>query len=61
MRRLSWEPPEPATPAAVAAVLTSYGARPWQVELSAGPLAEALAAAAVGKVGETSGEEEEEV
>ncbi len=57
VRRLSWEPPEPATPASVAETLAGYGARPWQAELTAGPLAEALRSAAVGKVGETSGEE----
>jgi ribonuclease D len=46
VRRLSWEPPDPATPAAVAAALAGYGARPWQVELTAGPLAAALRKAA---------------
>jgi ribonuclease D len=46
VRRLSWEPPEPVTPAAVAGVLAAYGARPWQAELTAGPLAEALRTAA---------------
>jgi ribonuclease D len=46
VRRLSWEPPDPATPAAVAAALAGYGARPWQAELAAGPLAAALAGAA---------------
>ena len=35
IRRLSWEPPDPADPASIAAVLASYGARPWQVELIA--------------------------
>ncbi|WP_300603810.1 hypothetical protein, partial [Trebonia sp.] len=34
-----------ATPAAVAAVLLGLGARPWQAELAAGPLADALATA----------------
>ncbi|MET9435472.1 ribonuclease D [Streptomyces sp. NPDC006551] len=33
VRRLCWEPPAPATSDAVAAALTGYGARPWQVEL----------------------------
>jgi len=42
VRRLSWEPPDPATPETVAAALAGYGARPWQVELTARPLAEAL-------------------
>jgi len=42
VRRISWEPPRPATPEAVAAALTGYGARPWQVGLTAGPLAAAF-------------------
>jgi len=46
VRRLSWEPPNPATPETVAAALAGYGARPWQAELAAGPLAAALASAA---------------
>jgi ribonuclease D len=46
VRRLAWEPPSPATPEAIAVTLTGYGARPWQAELTAVPLAEALAAAA---------------
>jgi len=46
VRRLAWEPPAPATAEAIAATLTGYGARPWQAELTAVPLAAALAAAA---------------
>jgi ribonuclease D len=46
VRRLSWEPPEPATQETVAAALAGYGARPWQTELTAAPLAEAFRAAA---------------
>jgi ribonuclease D len=46
VRRLCWTPPAPPTPEAVAARLTDLGARPWQVALSAAPLAEALTAAA---------------
>jgi ribonuclease D len=42
VRRLCWSPPDPATPAAVADVLTAGGARPWQVALTTSPLAEAL-------------------
>jgi ribonuclease D len=43
LRRLCWEPPEPAGPQDVAERLRAGGARPWQVSLLAGPLAEALA------------------
>jgi ribonuclease D len=42
VRRLTWEPPDPATPETVAAALAGYGARPWQAALTAGPLATAL-------------------
>jgi len=48
VRRLSWEPPYPATPEVVAELLASYGARPWQTELTSAPLATALAEAAAG-------------
>jgi len=41
VRRLSWEPPAPATPETIAAALAGYGARPWQAELTAGPIARA--------------------
>jgi len=42
VRRLSWLPPVDTGPASVAADLTGYGARPWQVELTAVPIAKAL-------------------
>jgi ribonuclease D len=41
IRRLSWEPPDPADPAGIAAALASTGARPWQVELIAPQVAAA--------------------
>jgi ribonuclease D len=45
LRRLAWEPPSPATRETIAAALTSSGARPWQADLTAGPLAVAFAVA----------------
>jgi ribonuclease D len=42
LRRLSWDPPQPADTETVSLALSGYGARPWQVELTADPLAEAL-------------------
>jgi ribonuclease D len=42
VRRLSWQPPEPVTPGSVAAELRRYGARPWQVDVTAMPVAMAL-------------------
>ncbi len=47
VRRLMWTPPEPE-PAAVAAELRTYGARPWQVELATPMLVEAIASAQPG-------------
>jgi len=42
LRRLSWDPPQPSDPVTVGAALASYGARAWQVELTAGPVADAF-------------------
>jgi ribonuclease D len=42
VRRLAWQPPDPASPEDVAADLGAYGARPWQLELTALPIARAL-------------------
>jgi ribonuclease D len=42
VRRLSWQPPDPISPDTVAAELSHYGARPWQIEITALPLAMAL-------------------
>ena len=42
VRRLSWQPPEPLSPESVAAELERYGARPWQIEVTATPIAMAL-------------------
>ncbi|CAG7845476.1 Ribonuclease D [Pseudoclavibacter triregionum] len=44
LRRLAWEPPASSTPDAVAAHLIESGARPWQADLVAAPLAAALVA-----------------
>jgi ribonuclease D len=42
LRRLSWEPPQPCDEETVSLALAGYGARPWQIELTAGPIARAL-------------------
>jgi ribonuclease D len=42
LRRLAWAPPHPADAAAVRSRLAELGARPWQVELTAQRLAQAL-------------------
>ncbi len=42
IRRLCWQPPEPVSAATVAGQLAGYGARPWQTEITAAPVAAAL-------------------
>jgi ribonuclease D len=42
VRRLAWQPPDPLSPQAVGSALAEHGARPWQVGLTAAPLAAAL-------------------
>lgn len=42
VRRLSWQPPAEISPATIGADLAGYGARPWQVQLTAVPIARAL-------------------
>ena len=44
VRRLCWQPPDPLTEASLRARLAELGARPWQIELCATPLAAALTA-----------------
>lgn len=46
LRRLCWSPPGPVDTGTVTAVLVAGGARPWQVDLLAGRLADALRGAA---------------
>jgi ribonuclease D len=43
VRRLCWEPPNPLTEDSIRARLADVGARPWQIDLCAAPLAAALA------------------
>ncbi|MFV0425710.1 MAG: HRDC domain-containing protein [Beutenbergiaceae bacterium] len=42
-RRLAWSPPQPSSPAAIADLLTQWGARPWQVDQVATRLATGFA------------------
>jgi len=42
VRRLAWQPREPVSPDSVGAALAGYGARRWQVDLTALPIAKAL-------------------
>jgi ribonuclease D len=42
VRRLSWQPPDPPDVIGVRTTLARHGARPWQIELTAQPLSEAL-------------------
>ncbi len=43
VRRVAWEPPTDVSDEGVAARLAEHGARPWQVALTAHPIAKALA------------------
>lgn len=45
VRRLAWQPPPTPTADNVAEALARTGARPWQVEITAGPLAAAISSA----------------
>lgn len=42
VRRLAWQPPDPISSGSVADDLRRYGARPWQIEVTAVPIAMAL-------------------
>lgn len=42
LRRIAWTPPEPVTAEAVSTALSELGARPWQLELTAQPIAQAF-------------------
>jgi ribonuclease D len=42
VRRLAWSPPEPIDVESLTATLRAYGARQWQIDLTAAALAEAL-------------------
>jgi ribonuclease D len=44
LRQMAWEPPAELSATTVGDALSALGARPWQVELLANLLAEALAA-----------------
>jgi ribonuclease D len=43
VRRLSWTPPDTLSAGAIEGELSRYGARPWQVELTAAAITGALA------------------
>ena len=42
VRRIAWEPPQDCSEAGIATRLSKHGARPWQIELTARPMAKAL-------------------
>ena len=42
VRRIAWEPPEDCSETGIVERLQSHGARPWQIELTARPIAKAL-------------------
>ncbi|GAB3617097.1 ribonuclease D [Okibacterium endophyticum] len=42
LRRLAWSPPDEVSPETIAGALAAHGARPWQIEATADPLARAF-------------------
>ena len=58
VRRLAWQPPDPAGVAEVAADLAAHGGRPWQVELTALPISRALGRLAEKEETEEAGDTE---
>ncbi|RFA12744.1 ribonuclease D [Subtercola boreus] len=42
LRRTAWTPPAPITPETIGEALQKAGARPWQIELTAQPIAQAF-------------------
>lgn len=46
LRRVAWQPPEPATTDAIAAVLAEYRARPWQIVATVQAISDAFVTAA---------------
>ncbi|WP_222850981.1 HRDC domain-containing protein [Phytoactinopolyspora mesophila] len=44
LRRVTWSPPDPPTEESIAEAFRLRGAREWQIRLTAGPVAKALAA-----------------
>ncbi|MGQ0845012.1 MAG: HRDC domain-containing protein [Sporichthyaceae bacterium] len=49
VRRIAWTPPADTSAEGIAAAAAAYGARNWQVDLTAGAMAQALADAAAGR------------
>jgi ribonuclease D len=52
VRALAWEPPNAVSAGSVGDVLAAGGARPWQIELTAAPLAAAIEFVEVASPGE---------
>jgi len=52
VRAVAWEPPDPLSAESVGDVLAAGGARPWQIELTAAPLAIAVSDDEVTSTGE---------
>ena len=52
VRAVAWEPPDPLSAESVGDVLAAGGARPWQIELTAAPLAIAVSGDEVTSPGE---------
>ncbi|HUR72667.1 MAG TPA: ribonuclease D [Sporichthya sp.] len=60
LRRIAWTPPDEVTVAGIQDILVGFGARPWQIELTAEVIVAGLAAAAAATAGDTAGESADE-
>ena len=57
IRRIAWTPPEDPSVSVIEGILAGFGARPWQIELTAEVIVKGLEAAAAGEAaGETTDE-----
>ena len=62
IRRIAWTPPEDPSVSVIEGILAGFGARPWQIELTAEVIVKGLESAAAGEAaGETTGETDEQL
>lgn len=58
LRRIAWTPPDEVSVAVIEEILAGFGARPWQVDLTAEVIVAGLAAAAAALDGDTGDDDE---
>ncbi len=60
LRRIAWSPPDDASVTGIERALSNFGARPWQVDLTAEVIVAGLAAAAAAITGESPDDDDDE-